>query len=221
VHALQGIAVQQVKAGDLKSALKTIEGISAAERKAHALLAIAETQVDAGNRDAARETLQAAQRVADSLRDDAQKEAYRWDIARVEIKTGDIKPALALVQAHPKSEERGWVLLDVAAAQAAAGDRAAAATTLKQAWEAAVALKGEGDNPMGVRTLAPRWVLMKGHLLGKIAAGLVQAGEEGDALARAGKQEMPFLKALALMGAAEGMVARKKPAGDPKPSPPK
>jgi RNA polymerase sigma factor (sigma-70 family) len=218
-QALQGIAVQQVKAMDLKSALKTIDGINNEQRKAHALMAVAETQADAGNRDAAQETLRAAQRVGDSLRDDAQKEACRWDLARTAIKAGDVKPALALVQAHPKSEERAWALLDVAEAQAASGDRVAAAGTLKQAWEAAGTLKGEGDNPMGVRTLAPRWLLMKGHLLRRLAAGLVQAGEQGDALTRAGKEELPFLKALALMGAAEGMVARKKPAGEVKPPP--
>jgi RNA polymerase sigma factor (sigma-70 family) len=220
VQALQGIAVEQVKAGDLKSARKTIEGIKDPEQKVHAGMALAEVQADAGNRDAARESLLAAQRVADALRDDAQKEACRWDLARAAIKLGDVKPALAQVQAHPKNEACAWVLFDVAEAQAAAGDRVAAASTLKQAWEATGNLKEGDDNPEGVQTLAPRGLLMKGHLLSLIAAKLVQAGAEGEALTRAGKEEVPFLKALALMGAAEGMVARKKPAGEAKPSPP-
>jgi RNA polymerase sigma factor (sigma-70 family) len=218
-QALQGIAVEQVNAGDLKSALKTIEGINGTEKKAHALLVVAGAQVSAGKREATRETLQAAQRVADSLPDNVEKQAWRWDHARMAIRAGDVRPALALVQAQPESENCAWTLLEIAEAHAAAGDRAAAASTLKQAWEAASTLK-EADNPVEYQTLAPRWVIMKGQLLRQIAAGLVQAGGEGNALTRAGKEELPFLKALALIGAAEGMVARKKPVGEAKPSPP-
>src|SRR5262249_7173687 len=149
VHALQGIAVGQLRAGDVKGALKTIDGVKDEESKARALMALADAQAEAGNRDGARETLEAARRVADTLRNDARKEACRQDIAREAIKAGDVKPALALLQAHPENEDRAWILLDVAEAQAAAGERAAASATLKQAWEAAVALKEDGENPAG------------------------------------------------------------------------
>jgi RNA polymerase sigma factor (sigma-70 family) len=216
VHALRGIALEQRKAGDLKGARRTIGSIEDKERQARALIALADSQTEAGEKKAALETLTAALRLADELPNAEQRTACHRDIARAQLKAGDSKPALALIEAHPNDAEHAWLLLDLAEAQAAAGDPKAAVASWKRAWKAALAMKEEENQPC-VQTLAPRTALLQGHLLRRIVLGLMRAGEEREAAALAAQDQAPLLRALTLLGVAEGLSARKDRPKEAKP----
>jgi RNA polymerase sigma factor (sigma-70 family) len=209
-EARRGIAVEQVRAGDLPGALRTIEGIPDLGTRPYALMSLATAQAEKGDRAAALATLRTARAGADSLQEAGQREACQWSVVRAQLEAGDPEPALALVRTRPMSDQVVWVLLDVGRARLKAGDRAGAVVALRPAWDRAAALRDTNEDPMGVITLVPRWALMKGHLLREIAAALAAAGAADEARARAGRQETPYLRALALLGVAEGMRQREQ-----------
>jgi RNA polymerase sigma factor (sigma-70 family) len=204
-QVLGKIAAEQVRAGDPQAALRTVAEIADAEARIGALRKVAAAQVETRDRAAALATLRTARDLADSLKDQGKRESCRWAVAGAQVEAGDVRPALALVRSHPRDEGGGPMLLAVAEAQLASGDRAGAAATMRPAWDRAAALVDRNADPMGVLTLVPIWAIMKGHRLRQAAAGLAAAGEAEDAYARAAGQETPYFRTMALLGVAEGM----------------
>jgi hypothetical protein len=209
-YALRHIALEQLRAGDAKAALQTIDGIQDLDLRADALLAIAEAQTDAGDVVAANESLQAATRVASTIQDKTQRDAQLVGIGLAEavrlVKSGRLKEALKTAQALEASSPSvaKAVLFDIAKAQMKAGDKVGARATLGVVLEALNAFKDEFESPMGVITLVPGSLLIKGHWAQSVLGMLVESGGDAEALRWANAQRSPFVKALSLLGIAEG-----------------
>jgi hypothetical protein len=218
-YALRHIAVEQAKQGDTPGAIKTLRDIPAAADRARALVGLAEAQAGGNDRAGAEQTLATARDIAASL-----PAAARADLldhigaARVgvQIKAEDLTGALETARSLKSDRSRCWALLDLARAQAKAGDRKAVRAALGPAMKAADGFPEGEENQGGVITLVPAWALIKGSVVRQIASLAAEAGGEDEARAWAAGQRSPFVRAMTLLGIAEGVSARdaggKKPA---------
>ncbi|MDB5312427.1 MAG: tolB 1, partial [Gemmataceae bacterium] len=218
-YALRHIAVEQAKQGDTPGSLKTLRDIPDDADRARALVGLAEAQAGGNDRAGAEKTFAAARDIAVSL-PGAGKADILDDIAAaragVQVKAGDVTGALETARGMESDRSRCWVLLDVARAQANAGNLRAARVTLGQAMKAADGFPEGEENQGSVTTLVPAWALIKGSVVRQVASRVSEAGGGEDARAWAAGQRSPFIKVMALLGIADGVSARD--AGGKKPT---
>jgi tetratricopeptide (TPR) repeat protein len=207
-NALQGIALEQAKKKDLEGALRTIGGIRDEGRRVAALVALGSDRAEAEDRIGARLCLTRARELFRTLppgesRNSAEAEATGLEV-ELQVRGGDSKEALKTVRAIPSAYARGQMILDIARLQAKRGGNQAVIGTLKQAVEAADSMRDDKKDPMGVQTLAPQWMIFKGHLARQVAKALTQFGAVEDAQDWANRETDPYVRALLLLGIAEG-----------------
>jgi RNA polymerase sigma factor (sigma-70 family) len=203
------IALEQARAGDTKGALQTIEAIKDLSRRARALTELAAARAEAGDREGAEATLEKASEVATRVEDRSARADLRAEAApvrsRLQAQAGDWKAAREAAQALT-GRARAGLLLEAVGAQIKAKQPAEARATLKDVMTLIADLRDDKADPMGVRTLAPQWVLFKGHLAREATHRLAELGKRQEAATWAARQEPPYVKAMALLGAAEGQV---------------
>jgi hypothetical protein len=192
--ALNGIVIAQFEAGNLSAALVTVDEMTEMYQKALTLAYLAERVAEQGAGNSAVGILARAHESARQIPDDHNRVSMLEQIARNQAKAGSREEAaMTLAEALPlaiASQERAKrnngsnsSLQNFAAAQGAIGD-------LNGAWNT-LALVDEGARVTLVQNVA--WV----------------RSNEGDmqgALAWAARQASPRDKALAFIGAAEGVL---------------
>jgi RNA polymerase sigma factor (sigma-70 family) len=134
-NALIAVAAAQARAGDVKAALQTADGLRHQPlARASALEEIALAQAKAGDRAAAGASLQEALRLhTATLAQEEDRRAARARVAVLQAQVGDVAAALASAAALPKEgdgEDREAALAGIAAEQARAGDLRGALRTL-------------------------------------------------------------------------------------------
>jgi hypothetical protein len=164
---LGAIASAQAGAGDVAGALRTAGAIGPPEARANALLAVAVAQGKAGDGAAARATLQDVRRLADALPKDSavrgrgpagrspgapRQSQLRERLAIAQVRLGDVSGARQTAAAIDSELEKARALLEIGTAQTAAGKRAEALQTLRDAARAAQHAGG-ADGPGGAATL--------------------------------------------------------------------
>ena len=219
VTALWGIAAEQVRQGDTAGAMATVREIPDGADRVRALLGLAEVQAERTDRAGAEETLQAARGIAAGLpaagREDL-LDGTRAAEVRVRIAAGDRRGAVAAAEGIKGDRVRCGALVAAARAHLAAGDPKTARAVVGQALTAAGGFAEDGANAPGVVTLVPAWALVKGHMARQAAAVGGEAGGEEDVRRWAARERSPFVRAMALLGLAEGTEARR--AGGKKPA---
>jgi RNA polymerase sigma factor (sigma-70 family) len=200
------IALEQARAGDTKAALQTLETIKDPARRARALTDLAAARAEAADGQAAAASLEKASEVASRVEDRPARADLLAEAAavrtRLQAQARDWKAAREAAQAL-QGRARAGLLLDVVRAQVEAKQPAEARATLKDVLPLIADMRDDREDPMGVLTLAPRWVLFKGHLAWQATHLLAQLGQAAQAAAWAARQEPPYVKAMALLGAAE------------------
>jgi RNA polymerase sigma factor (sigma-70 family) len=178
------LAEAQAELGDVKKARQTADATPDERFKEMALGKIVAVQARAGD-------VKGALATAGAIKGKDRKGAALMHVLRAQLRSGDLKGAQETGRAL-----RGSPLHDVrsrgeiARAQAKAGDRAAAARSFKEAFEA---VKGED---VGALCL--------------LVEAQAEAGEEKSAYDLAVKQRSPLLKAEALLSVARGLLARRE-----------
>jgi len=140
------------------------------------------TQAQAGD-------IEGALQTAEAIRDEAPKSQALQSIALVQVKAGDLKGALRTARTIPSSSVKSVALARIGEAQAQAADPATPAT-FRDANESA---SGRGDLLAGIAKLQAR------------------SGNAQEALGSARAQRVPETKAWALLGVAQGILARDRP----------
>jgi RNA polymerase sigma factor (sigma-70 family) len=214
--AVRRIALEQAQAGDTRGALQTIETIKDPGRRAGALTALAGARADAGDGQAATAALEKAAEVAARAEDRSVRANLLAESAgvrtRLQMQAGDWKAAREAARALT-GRPRAALLLEIVRAQVQAKQPAEARATLKDVLPLLAALGDDKKDPMGVQTLAPQWVLFKGHYAREATHILAELGQGREGAAWAARQEPPYVKAMALLGAAEGQTPPKKDEG--------
>ena len=181
-EAIKQITQTQVKLGDLNSALATARSISDDIAMAQALRPVVESQLEKGDISAATATCRL-------IRNEDWRAGTLCDIAVKQADVGDFSAALKTIASIGKSESYSiqWsthrALMVIAVMQANAGDKQAAAATLKMAikiWDSATFELG-------------KWV----HI-GEIAVAYAEIGDFASAIsvARSNTSESHKLSAL-------------------------
>jgi tetratricopeptide (TPR) repeat protein len=191
--ALREIAQAQAKAGDFAGALKTCEELPADAVKARALAGVAYAQAEAGDSVGAGESRAKALSVLRALPPSLAADKPFATLARVQGRLGNLPGALAALSAIPQDHiERSWALMAIAKLQVKANQKAGAIGTYQQAAVTASAL-ADNRSRAGMVALALRaWA----------------EADEASAVAWAKQQNVPYIKAHALVGAAEGIMNR-------------
>jgi tetratricopeptide (TPR) repeat protein len=192
--ALAAIAGVQAEAGDIEEARKTAQAIHKAPWLDVAWTNVAIAQVRGGNR---REALRTTERISDS---DRKGEAVKGIVVG-HILAKDLPMAEQLCAQIKSSWWRGHALLEIAKAQARAGQRQAAADTFRQ-------LLREAEHAEDTR----QYGNVKPGLMSNLARAQASVGEDQAARAWIGKQSSDLVKAWALLGLAQGVIdQRAKP----------
>jgi RNA polymerase sigma factor (sigma-70 family) len=205
-EAVREIALEQARAGDTRGALQTIETVKDLTRRAGALANLAGARAEAGDGQAAAAAMDRAADAAARVEDLSARAGLLAEIAgvrsRLHAQAGDWKAAREAAQAL-KGRPRIGLLLEIVRAQVKAKQPAEARATLDDVLSLVAGLRDPREDPMGVQTLAPQWVLFKGHYARQATHLLAQLGRGEEAEAWAARQEPPYVKAMALLGAAE------------------
>ena len=195
---LRGLVEALAGAGELEAARTAIEAIQGDEaNKAKALVALAKAQARAGDRTSARASLSAAFDPAREIKADPntindnvadrKDETFRA-VAMAQVELGEGTDALTTVSAHSNEQLKAEVQAEVAGLQARRGDLAAASKT-------AEAIKDVG---------------FKAEALSRIAHARSRTGRRDVAHDWAARLDSPQERALALVGVAEGVIARRR-----------
>jgi hypothetical protein len=159
--------------------------------------------------------VQEASRAVEDIKDGVQKAAVLRAVAAVQARAGDFKAAHKTADAIGDGDpEKMEALLDMAALRLRKGDRDSAAKLYREAIQTIQA----HNTPLDLlwddgEMCAPPWRLHR------IVSARAEAGDAEGALAWADKQELAFVRALALAGIAEHIGKRmdqQKPPADKK-----
>jgi RNA polymerase sigma factor (sigma-70 family) len=200
------IALEQARAGDTRGALQTIDTIKDLARRAGALADLAAGRAEAGDAQAASAAVDRAAEAVRRIDDRSARAGLLAEIAgvrsRLDAQAGGWKAAREAARAL-EGRARVGLLLEIVRAQVKAKQPAEARATLDDVLALVAGMRDPREDPMGVRTLAPQWVLFKGHYARQATHLLAQLGQGKEAAAWAARQEPPYVKAMALLGAAE------------------
>jgi hypothetical protein len=228
-NALATVAEYQARAGDFDGARASIASIGRDECRTAALHGIVMAQFEAGN-------LSAALSTVDGMTDAYQKALTLWYLAEQVAKQGAINSeseilarALEVARQITDDNDRVTMLGQIALSQAHAGNRAEAAKTLAEAAPLAIAsherakmnnewnsrLQNFAEKQAGIGDLDGAWNTLT-HLdrggrltvVQSVAQARSRDGDTQSALAWADRQVSHRDKALALVGAAEGILQR-------------
>lgn len=194
--ALDGIAVAQFETGNLSAALLTIDDMTDPVQKANTLTYLAGQLVEQGISNSATMVLGRARITASQITDDMERADVLQAIARIQVLAGNRNGAAKtlaeavpfVIAAHEQDKNaHRWssALPNLVEQQAEMGD-------LDGAW-ASLGLVDDGDR---------KWVVERA------SSALSKAGDIQGALAWADRQFSPRDRALALVGAAEGILER-------------
>jgi hypothetical protein len=192
--------------GDIESALATASAIHDPWSRLRTFFLIAQPSILAGDGATLQRQIPDALATAMAVEPDYRLGSLQY-IALEQIIAGDIGGAMATARTLEGASERPVVLVSIAWAQAATGDRAGAGATLEQALTEAESI----EVPQGRDAVLAMLALAQANLQrGK--AGLATADRIGDSVVRAealgniasGKQLLQLLQ--------EGVPARSQPA---------
>ncbi|MEE9233962.1 MAG: tetratricopeptide repeat protein [Candidatus Acidoferrales bacterium] len=206
---LRIVAREQLKAGDVSGALANVQRIPHGKDRVAAFQEVAAAQLEQGDREDALGTLQRAAETAWTLEDGYERFtkllAVAVDMGRAGDPTGAgaiFVQAFELADNMPESSYVGWkredYLVEVATAQAKAGDFDAALQTLRS---------------------ANARMLVYAQTLREIATQQAKAGDATAAAAWARLEGDPMARAAALLGVAEGILERLEEEAKSDPSP--
>jgi hypothetical protein len=200
------IALEQARAGDTRGALQTVETVKDLTRRAGALADLAAARAEAGDGQAAAAAADRAAEAAARVEDRSNRADLLAEIAavrsRLHAQAGDWKAARDAARTLGGRPRIG-LLLEIVQTQVKAKQPAEARATLEDVLSLVAGLHDPREDPMGVQTLAPQWVLFKGHYARQATHRLAQLDRGEEAAAWAARQEPPYVKAMALLGAAE------------------
>ena len=212
------IAHAQAKTGDLagaattfEQALRTASAIKDGHRaKADAYRNIARAQAEVGDHAAAAKTFQRALKAATAIRFDKWKKAGAFtNIGLAQAEVGDLAGALQTAARIDKMKlkapaltakmrSKARILTAIAEAQAKEGDLAASARTFEQARRAAYAIHFVSLLRQDERADA----------LSEISQAQARAGDVSRVLAWIADETSSYVKSLALLSAAKGLLDR-------------
>jgi tetratricopeptide (TPR) repeat protein len=182
--ALPRIAGAQTRLGNLAGAKKTAALIREPANKPFPLESIAHVQVDMGDFSGALETISGF----DDQEYFGAKDGVRIAIGRAQLRAGNISGALETAESIRNDASKGGLSKSIAIAQAASGDWATATTMFDQ---------GPADRGYPIPSR-----------LSDIARALSSRGEVRTAYQWATNQKTPEARAFALIGVAQGMLAK-------------
>lgn len=231
-NVLATIAGYQARAGDFEGARASIAGISRDTCKATALHFVVMAQFEAGN-------LSAALLTANEMTNPEQKAGTLMYLAEQLVNQGSFNSAVTiLVRARvfarsvPDDLSRAEALEGISSLQAKAGNRDEAAKSLAEAMPSAIAAREDAKRNHGWNSALPdlierqtelgdldgAWatlVNLDGSDRMKVVSNVARIRSKADdlqgALAWAGRQVSPRDKAVALVGAAQGVLERFEP----------
>jgi RNA polymerase sigma factor (sigma-70 family) len=194
--ALAAIAGVQAEAGDIEQAGKTAQAIHKAKWQDLAWVNIAIAQVRGGK-------CPAALRTAENINDNDWKGEALKGIVAGYILAKDLPVAEQLASQIKSPMWHGYALLEIAKAQARAGQRHAASATFRQLLHNAEKLE---DNQ--------QFGNVKPGFMSNLARAQASVGEDKAAQAWIAKQTSELVTAWALLGLAQGLIDRQ---GGPRP----
>jgi hypothetical protein len=194
---LTKVALIQAERRDFDAAVQTVGLIGDASQRDHALQQVATARAESGS-------ILAALEIAESIEDAYFGSVALRQIGLAQLARGDragCRETLRRALHRLKGVEVGGgvkvlILQETGAALLKAGDKATATTAFQQAREAAANYQDEA---------------YRARLLQGIAKCQAEGGQASDALDWAAESPVPVVKARALLGVAEGLLARSKP----------
>ena len=190
-EALRAIAIAQVRAGDSQGALQTVGSMGNPYMQASALAEIAVVQAERGDQLAAGATLRKAAQVASAIRDFVAKAPALLGVAQAYARVGDRATAVKIfrqarqtVRVSDDERYKTDALMNLAMVQSGAGDFSGAVET--------------ADGMQDVYAKAHAWRVI----------ATAQGAHREQVLSWLAKDGSPVKKAYALLGVAEGLLAR-------------
>jgi tetratricopeptide (TPR) repeat protein len=208
------VTTAQAEIGDLKTALLTAASIPDVTEKDFSGKLITypfrertlvEVRARAGDFKGAKEV---AQTIDENYHDGYQKGYTLRVIARAEAEAKDTRAAVATADTIQHDFSKAAAYVDIAQAQARAGDRAGAARSFEQALRLA-----EDVPEVKHQTVLD---VARPLLLRTLAAAQAEVGEDKAAQEWIARQSSPSLKVWALVGLAEGLAKRQAAAKQPR-----
>jgi RNA polymerase sigma factor (sigma-70 family) len=199
-YALYQVAVTRFETDGLDRALEVMKEVKGPSRRAFLMVHVAQAHVRAGR-------IKEALEIVDKEKLDPLRagEVLR-DVAAAQARAGDFTAARKTIGRMAPYTEKGEALVRLAARQMAAGRRTEAAAAFAEA-------AGGVPDPQTLfyeneQSPLP-WPGASPENLHRILAAWAEAGDTPGALAWAGRQKDPFVKAVALAAIAEGAARRK------------
>jgi RNA polymerase sigma factor (sigma-70 family) len=230
-QVLADIALAQAKAGDVNGAIGHGSALDDAFHRALFWLGLAEWQAATNHADA-KKALDTARRAIDQIKDAGHKPGLLVKLALLEgrlISSAAARKTYETARALAQREKGGVMtqesfLLQLAAVQASRAEREGEREEAKKTLDEALRASGKdgGFDVVAVRIALGEWRTafrlihaapwnehLRAEQLRHLAESQAKSGDAGGAYAWAAKESEPRLKALALLGVAQGMLQGK------------